>query len=48
MMSSMALSSMTVLPGIISMRISREVIAWVRGIPVAMESASAVVLLPVE
>jgi hypothetical protein len=44
----MPFNSMTVFPGIRSIRISREVMAWVRGIPVAMESASVVVLLPVE
>src|SRR5690606_6442692 len=46
--SSMALSSITVFPGTRSTSSSRDVLAWVRGIPVAMERASVVVDFPVE
>ena len=46
--SSEALSSWTCLPGTRSIRISREVMAWVRGMPVAIDRASVVVLLPLE
>ncbi|SLJ75160.1 Uncharacterised protein [Mycobacteroides abscessus subsp. abscessus] len=44
--SSIELSSITVFPGARSMSSSRDVSAWVRGMPVAIESVSVVVLLP--